>query len=57
MARIHADVDAKSLERVPLFAGLSHKEREKIARWADAVDAARGHTICSTRAGCRTSSS
>jgi CRP-like cAMP-binding protein len=31
-------VDAKSLERVPLFAGLSHKEREKIARWADSVD-------------------
>jgi CRP-like cAMP-binding protein len=31
-------VDAKSLERVPLFAGLSSKEREKVARWADAVD-------------------
>jgi CRP-like cAMP-binding protein len=31
-------VDAKSLERVPLFAGLSHKEREKIARWADSID-------------------
>jgi signal-transduction protein with cAMP-binding, CBS, and nucleotidyltransferase domain len=31
-------VDAKSLERVPLFAGLSHKEREKVARWADTVD-------------------
>jgi CRP-like cAMP-binding protein len=31
-------VDAKSLERVPLFAGLSHKDREKIARWADSID-------------------
>lgn len=32
------DVDAKSLERVPLFAGLSNKDRDKIARWADAID-------------------
>ena len=31
-------MDAKTLERVPLFAGLSHKERERIARWADTVD-------------------
>jgi CRP-like cAMP-binding protein len=31
-------VDAKSLERVPLFAGLSPREREKVARWADTVD-------------------
>jgi CRP/FNR family transcriptional regulator, cyclic AMP receptor protein len=31
-------VDVKSLERVPLFAGLSHKEREKVARWADTVE-------------------
>ena len=31
-------MDAKSLERVPLFAGLSHKDREKIARWADSID-------------------
>jgi CRP/FNR family transcriptional regulator, cyclic AMP receptor protein len=31
-------VDAKSLEPVPLFAGLSHKDREKVARWADLVD-------------------
>lgn len=23
---------------MPLFAGLSHKEREKIARWADTID-------------------
>jgi trk system potassium uptake protein TrkA len=31
-------VDAKSLERVPLFAGLSHKDRERVARLADTVD-------------------
>ena len=31
-------MDAKSLERVPLFAGVSHKDREKIARWADSID-------------------
>jgi CRP-like cAMP-binding protein len=31
-------VDVKSLERVPLFAGLSPKEREKVARWSDAID-------------------
>ena len=35
-------MDAKSLERVPLFAGLSHKDREKIARWSDAIDLAAG---------------
>jgi CRP-like cAMP-binding protein len=38
-------VDAKSLERVPLFAGLSHKEREKIARWADSVDLPAGRQL------------
>ena len=31
-------MDAKSLERIPLFAGLSHKERERVARWADSID-------------------
>lgn len=31
-------MDVKSLERVPLFAGLSPKEREKVARWSDAID-------------------
>ncbi len=31
-------MDTKSLEPVPLFAGLSHKDREKIARWADMID-------------------
>jgi hypothetical protein len=30
-------VDAHDLERVPLFADLRHKDRERIARWADAV--------------------
>jgi CRP-like cAMP-binding protein len=38
-------VDAKSLERVPLFAGLSHKEREKVARWADTVDLPAGRHL------------
>lgn len=33
-----SNVDAKSLERVPLLAGLSPKDREKVARWADAVE-------------------
>ena len=28
----------ETLKRVPLFAGLSPKEREKVARWADTVD-------------------
>jgi hypothetical protein len=36
-------VDVKKLEKVPLFAGLSHKEREKIARWADTVELLRVH--------------
>jgi CRP-like cAMP-binding protein len=31
-------VDAKDLERVPLYAGLSRKDREKIAHWSDTVD-------------------
>jgi CRP/FNR family cyclic AMP-dependent transcriptional regulator len=31
-------MDAHDLEKVPLYAGLSHKEREKIARWSDTVD-------------------
>ena len=38
IVRGSTNVDAKSLERVPLFAGLSQKEREKVARWADTVD-------------------
>ena len=31
-------MDARSLERVPLFAGLSQKDREKVARWSDSID-------------------
>ena len=31
-------MDAHDLQKVPLDAGLSHKEREKIARWSDTVD-------------------
>jgi CRP/FNR family cyclic AMP-dependent transcriptional regulator len=31
-------VDAKSLQSVPLFNGLSHKDREKIARWSDMIE-------------------
>jgi CRP/FNR family cyclic AMP-dependent transcriptional regulator len=38
-------VDARSLERVPLFAGLSHREREKIASWADTVDMPAGRHL------------
>lgn len=38
-------MDAKSLERVPLFAGLSAKAREKIARWADSIDLPAGRHL------------
>jgi CRP/FNR family transcriptional regulator, cyclic AMP receptor protein len=38
-------VDAKSLEAVPLFAGLSRKERQRVARWADEIDVAAGHHL------------
>jgi CRP/FNR family transcriptional regulator, cyclic AMP receptor protein len=31
-------VDPKRLNAVPLFAGLSRKERERVARWADEID-------------------
>ena len=31
-------MDAHDLQKGPLYAGLSHKEREKIARWSDTVD-------------------
>jgi len=31
-------VDAKRLEAVPLFAGLTRREREQVARWADEID-------------------
>jgi CRP-like cAMP-binding protein len=38
-------VHAKSLEQIPLFAGLSKKEREQIARWADEIDEPAGHRL------------
>ncbi len=38
-------MDAKDLERVPLFSGLTHKEREKIARWSDTVDLPAGKQL------------
>ncbi|MGH2680763.1 MAG: cyclic nucleotide-binding domain-containing protein [Actinomycetota bacterium] len=38
-------MDAKSLERVPLFAGLSHRDREKVARRADTVDLPEGRHL------------
>ena len=38
-------VDAKSLELVPLFAGLSHRDRDKIARWSDTVDLPAGKQL------------
>jgi CRP-like cAMP-binding protein len=38
-------VDAKSLERVPLFAGLSKREREQVARWADEIDEPAGYRL------------
>ena len=31
-------MDAKRLEAVPLFAGLTRREREQVARWADEID-------------------
>jgi CRP/FNR family transcriptional regulator, cyclic AMP receptor protein len=31
-------VDPKRLEGIPLFANLSKKERDQIARWADEID-------------------
>ena len=38
-------MDAKRLERVPLFAGLSHREREQVARRADTVDIPAGRHL------------
>jgi CRP-like cAMP-binding protein len=31
-------VDPKGLDGIPLFANLSKKEREQVARWADEID-------------------
>ena len=38
-------MDAQTLESIPLFAGLSKKEREQVARWADVVDVPAGHHL------------
>jgi CRP/FNR family cyclic AMP-dependent transcriptional regulator len=38
-------VDAKRLEAVPLFAGLSRRDREQVARWADEIDEPAGHRL------------
>ena len=38
-------MDAKSLEQVPLFAGLSKKDRDRIARWADEIDEPAGYRL------------
>ena len=35
-------MDAERLKDVPLFQGLSKKERERVASWADEVDVASG---------------
>ncbi|TMK35466.1 MAG: cyclic nucleotide-binding domain-containing protein [Actinobacteria bacterium] len=40
-----AAVDARDLEGIPLFADLRHKDREKIARWADSVDLPAGYSL------------
>jgi CRP-like cAMP-binding protein len=37
-----ARVDPKRLEGIPLFANLSKKERDQIARWADEIDEPEG---------------
>ena len=38
-------MDAKRLEDVPLFQGLSRKERECVAQWADVVDLPAGYHL------------
>ena len=38
-------MDVNDLQKVPLYAGLSHKEREKIARWSDIVDLPAGRHL------------
>ena len=39
-------MDAKELEAVPLFAGLSKKERQHVAGYADVVDLPLGYHLC-----------
>ena len=38
-------MDVHTLESIPMFAGLSKKEREQVARWADVVDVPAGHAL------------
>ena len=38
-------MDAKRLEQIPLFAGLSKKQRERVAGWADEIDEPAGHRL------------
>ena len=38
-------MDTKGLEGIPLFAELSKKDREQIARWADEIDEPAGFTL------------
>jgi CRP-like cAMP-binding protein len=38
-------VDAKRLEPIPLFAHLSRKERDAVAKWADEVDVPAGYHL------------
>jgi CRP-like cAMP-binding protein len=38
-------MDAKQLEGVPLFDGLSRKERDHVARWADVIQLPAGYHL------------
>jgi CRP-like cAMP-binding protein len=38
-------MEGKELEGVPLFAGLSRKQRDHVARWADVVDLPTGYHL------------
>ncbi len=38
-------MDAKRLENIPLFAELSRKDRERVARWADEIDIPAGYHL------------
>ena len=38
-------MDAHELEGIPLFADLSKKQRERVARWADEVDVPAGYHL------------
>ena len=38
-------MDAKRLEPIPLFADLSRKERDAVAKWADEVDVPAGYHL------------